>query len=211
MSSCLGECALLTQSQIRGWDGVRGIRELWMVRWAGWCYRVFWHLCRLLQCWCASGHLCYSFLFPLYPAVILHFPLASEGRACPCFFLPCMCRPSTGWFHPPFVRKEAPFPSFPSLSSSSFLLPHPLSLTCSYLPLLLQQMWMAVSLGFPLCPPAKWQWRTSRQTPLPSLSEKHKWLRASSETGVRSSESPFSVLPKTSAFRVGLGKAYFIP
>lgn len=86
-----------------------------------------------------------------------------------------------------------------------------LSLMCSCLPLLLQQMWMAVSLGFPLCPPAKWQWQTSPQTPSPSLSEKHKWLRASSETGARSSESPFSVLPKTSTFRVGLEGRVILP
>lgn len=56
-------------------------------------------------------------------------------------------------FYPLFVGKEAPFPSFPLPPSFSHSLS--LALMCSYLPLLLQQMWMAVSLGFPLCPPAK--------------------------------------------------------
>lgn len=155
---------------------MRDMGELWMVRWTQWFYRVFWPLHRLLWYHCVSGHL------------ILHFPLASEGRVCTCSFLLCTFRFGTGWFHLWFVRKETLFPSFLSLSPSSFLLPH---LRFANMPLcvFLQQMWMPVSLGSPLCPPAKWQWQTSQQIPLPSLSEKHKWLRASFETGVRSSES----------------------
>lgn len=179
---------------------MRDMGELWMARWIQWFYRVFWPLRRLLWYYYVSGHLS------------LHFPSASEGRACTCSFLLCTCRVSTGWFHLRFVRKETLFPSFlPSPLPPFFSLTFSVSLTCSYVPFFLQQMWMLVSLGSPLCPPAKWQWQTSRQTPSPSLSEKHKWLRASFETGARSSESLFAVLPKTSAFRMGLGEAYVIP
>lgn len=174
--------------------------ELWMVRWTQWFYRVFWPLHRLLRYHCVFKHL------------ILHFLLASEDRACTCSFLLCTCRFTTGWFHLPFSERRSFFHlSFLSPLPPFFSLTFSVSLICSYVPLFLQQMWMPVSPGSPLCPPAKWQWQTSRQTPLPSLSEKHKWLRASFETGVRSSESLFAVLPRISAFRVGLGKGYVIP
>lgn len=178
---------------------MRGMGELWMIRWTQWFYRVFWPLRRLLWYHCVCGHL------------ILHFPLASEGRACTCSFLLCTCRFGAGWFHLRFVRKETLFPSFLYLSPSSFHLPHPLHFTNMPLCVFLSAADVDASLPWiPTVPPSE---VTVTDITANSITVTFREAQVA-EGFFRDRSAQFwisAVLPKTSAFRVGLGEDYITP